>query len=132
MKKVFILSLLIFVLASCENNVELPECPTDIACTEEFVILTLTPTEGENPVSLSSYEVVNLDNNEVYSFSNSLMLLPPGHYIGITDAEMDEIRKEGTPLLLRGTKENGQSYELAFEAGHNCCHVIPISGPFAQ
>ncbi len=122
---------LLFVLISCENTT--PDgCPQDLICTEQFEVLLLELQENGEPLILKEYEVVNLDNNNTYSYFNDIILIEAGTYIAITDSEFNEITKTGTSLLLKGKREDDSLFEVEYIVGHDCCHVIPVSGPFLQ
>lgn len=122
---------LLFALVSCENTT--PDgCPQDLICTEQFEVLLLELEENGEPLILKEYEVVNLDNNNTYSYFNDIILIEAGTYIAITDSEFNEITKTGTSLLLKGKREDDSLFEVEYIVGHDCCHVIPVSGPFLQ
>ena len=133
MKRFLSLFFVISSICACEDSPTYDrDCPTDVVCTEIFVSLLLEPLEDGKPVVLTSYNILNTRNNERYDFTNSSQGLPEGQYVAISDAQLNDIDKKGTLLRLRGKKTDGQDYELEFEVGHDCCHVIPISGPFVD
>lgn len=129
MKKLLAALLLIFAF-SCEESTPPEECPGDVLCTQQFVSLSVKLFNDSGPILLSSYEVVNLDNNSIYQFDHLLHLLPEGEYIVISDGQINEIQRAGTNLRLNGILASGGEYSVDLKVGHNCCHVTAISGPF--
>lgn len=123
--------LLFLAILSCDNESNPDNCPQNLICTEQFEILTIELTENGEAILLSDYEILNLDNNNTYTYDEYWLSDEPGIYPVLSDGEMDEIQKEGTTLRLVGTLENGDAFEVEFMAGHDCCHVISISGPFS-
>lgn len=129
MKNSWYFLIILFLFFACaENNPE--DCPEGIICTENFVVLALDLRENGEAVILTEYEVLNLTNDNRYSFEEYQVEEWPGYYPVISDAQFDEINKEGTTLRLLGTTDQGEPYEIDFEVAHDCCHVIPLSGPF--
>lgn len=131
MKKNWFL-LLLPLLIGCEKENSPKGCTGEEICTRQFEVLLLELEENGEPLVLKEYEVVNLDNNNIYSYFNDIILIEAGTYIAITDSEFNEINKTGTTLLLKGKREDDSLFEIEYEVGHDCCHVIPISGPFKE
>jgi hypothetical protein len=128
-----IVTLLLFLAyVACDEQTKPDECPSNIICTEEFVSLYTQILEEDLPVELESYRVENVENGETYTFENVDDNNAQGLYIVITDAEFNEVKKEGTQLRLVGTTETDTEFIFDFVVGHDCCHIIPLSGPFYQ
>lgn len=134
MRNALLMLFTLCVFWACEDteSTTADDCPSDIICTKIFVSLILEPLENGKPVMLTTYEIVNLRTDEVYDFELLSNTFEEGKYIGISDAQIDDIEKEGSELLLRGKQTNGEDYQLQFEVGHDCCHVVTISGPFVE
>ncbi len=135
MKKLFYLlftvNLVCMGCANTDNGIDnLSDCPIDIGCTEVFVSLTFSPTDSNNqPIFLDSFYAQNLDNGNTYSIPNENSLNTPSYTV-ITDNELDQINKDGTNIRFIGLQGNEIAVQQDFVVGHNCCHVIPLSGPF--
>jgi len=130
MKRILLFYLLAFTLFSCEEDSSPEDCPDDLICTAQFVVLSLNLEEDGSPIILRDYEVLNLDNNNRYTFEEYAPLPANGVYPVISDGQRNEINREGTRMKLIGTSPNGDVYETEFIVGHDCCHVKPISGAF--
>lgn len=130
MKKLLPIFLIFGLALSCEDSNEPSDCTGNLICTEQFVILSVKLFEGEEPIILTDYEVRNLDNDSIYRYNHLYHLMPEGEYLVIDDGRMGGIKKEGTPLQLTGELNTGEAYTLDLLVGHDCCHVIPIEGPF--
>lgn len=131
MKKLWVLALILsFGLFACDNDKDADDCRDDIVCTEEFVILVGKLQYGDDdPIHLQDYKIINNDNDSIYVFGISSPEAALGEYTIITDAEMEQISKTGTTLTLIGLTQEGESFTEEFVVGHDCCHVIALSGP---
>ncbi|MFT6872984.1 MAG: hypothetical protein ACJAVN_001998 [Roseivirga sp.] len=135
MKKLIYSILLInLVVFSCTNEDDgmnnISDCPTDIVCTEIFVSLTFSPKDINNqPITLDSFYAQNLDNGNTYSTENN-DFAQENSYIVVTDAQIGEINKAGTNIRFIGLKGDEIVVQQDFMIGHDCCHVIPLNGPF--
>ena len=127
-----ILPLLLIGLFSCgeDTSPRDQDCPKELLCTEEFVSLTFSPRENGMVIQFDSYYTQNLDNGETYNYDPNDNLPDDLSYVVISDAEMGEIAKDGTSLRFFGIKDNQVLIEQDFIVGHDCCHVIPLDGPF--
>lgn len=125
---------LLLGLASCSDDASPndQDCPTELLCTEQFVSLTFSPRVNGEFVELDSYYTQNLDNGMAYIFDSDHNLPISEFYIVISDAQLNDIDKEGTTLRFFGTKDNQLVIEQDFIVGHDCCHVIPLEGPFGN
>lgn len=125
------------VVISCGESDDQPsqafdDCPTNLGCTEIFVSLLFSPKHlGNQPISTDSFYTQNLDNGNTYSIQNT-SIGSSDSYIVITDGQLSEINKEGTNLRFIALLNDQIVIQQDFVVGHDCCHVIPISGPFDQ
>ncbi len=132
MKKLKLISVLFaFLLFACgEEATPTDDCPEELLCTEEFRSLTFSPRENEQFVVLDSYYTLNLDNGETYNYEGQHDPLVSQFYVIISDAEMDQVAKDGTNVRFIGVVGSTPVIEQDFVVGHDCCHVIGIEGPF--
>lgn len=127
-KLLFLLSL--FIIAGCESSTEPTECDENIACTEQFVMFTFSPTDSEDqPIYFDAYYSQNIDNGNVYDSFDEQDFLDAGTYMVITDQEMEEVKKDGTTIRFFGQKDGQVIIEQDFLIGHDCCHILPLEGP---
>ena len=133
LKKIFLILMLALYSCGEDEQPQINDCPTELACTTEFVMLTFTPRTNGEFIRLDSHYTQNLDNGETYNFDALVDATSnPGYYIIATDAQMEEIQKEGTNLRFIGIKNSQVFIEQDFVVGHDCCHVIPLEGPFGD
>jgi len=133
-KLIFTLFSLLLILTACSNSDEdidnTTECPDDVVCTEILISLTFSPKTGNGvPIFLDSYYSQNLDNGETYSILNS-NVASTASYVVVSDEQLEEINQEGTNIRFIGLQGNQIVVQQDFLVGHDCCHVIPLSGPF--
>lgn len=84
------------------------------------------------PVVLDNYYVKNIDNGNLYQESSLNDHLDEGQYVVVSDVRLSEIKKTGTILRFFGIKNNEIVLQQDFTVGHDCCHIIPLSGPFVE
>ncbi|WP_420386160.1 hypothetical protein [Roseivirga sp.] len=131
MKPYLMLLLLAVLLYSCgEKTVDdILDCPDNLACTEELRHITYSPMANGQPVVLDHYYVKNLDNGQIYQ-SNPAILQAEGSYLVVSDLEMDQLRQSGTILRFFGVIDNKIVLETDFKVGKDCCHIVPLGGPY--
>jgi hypothetical protein len=126
---------LLFVLFSasffsCEKEkVDADDCQRELLiCTEEFrtISLEITNQEGD-PIVLDDFYTF-YDSRKKFEYELKDIQQELGIYPVLTDAEMDEIDREGTTLIFVGEKEGRNIVEHQMVIGHDCCHVILIEG----
>ncbi|OEK01552.1 hypothetical protein BFP97_08465 [Roseivirga sp. 4D4] len=125
---------LLLILTACSNSDEdvdnTSSCPDNIACTQVFISLTFSPkTANGVPIFLDSYYSQNLDNGETYSILNS-SVASTASYVVISDEQIEQINQEGTNIRFIGLQGNQIVVQQDFLVGHDCCHVVPLGGPF--
>lgn len=126
---ILLLGLMVFSCTNEDDSMNNSDCPSDIGCTEVFVTLTFSPKDNDNqPISLDSFYAQNLDNGNTYSIpSNSLNT---NTFTVITDGEIGEIQRDGTNIRFIGLQGDQIVVQQDFVVGHDCCHVLPLTGPF--
>lgn len=134
MKKTQILMIvaLMFGMMACDDDTSAPlECTQDdLVCTEIFITLTFSPLDDTDSLQeLDNYYSQNLDNGNIYNFSNLAGAGNIGGYIYITDAQLEEVKSSGTTIRFIGEKDGVIVVEEDFVVGHDCCHVQLIEGP---
>ncbi len=130
-----ILFLLSISLISCnEKDVicdDTEPCPKEIICTEIFVTVGVEITFNGEPVKLDDFSSTIVSQNTSFDFGEYLN--PAGGFHAIlTDAELDLIEREGSPIRFRGSFEfNDQVYSIdeLYLIGHDCCHIEILEGP---
>lgn len=131
MKRYLLLPLLFLLVYSCGEKApdEILDCPGNLACTEELRHITYSPMENGEPVMLDHYYIKNLDNGQIYQ-SNPAVIQNEGTYLIVTDLEMDQLRQSGTILRFFGIIDNKIVLETDFKVGKDCCHIVPLGGPY--
>ncbi len=121
---------MVFSCTNEDDSLNTSDCPADIVCTLVFTSLTFSPKDANNqPISLDSFYAQNLDNGNTYSISSG-NLLNTTTFTVITDNEIDEIQRNGTNIRFIGLQGDQIVVQQDFVVGHDCCHVVPLSGPF--
>ena len=122
----------ILALGSCDDESMLNEvdCPAELFCTEELRTLTFHARINGESAILDSHYVKNMDNGNIYQADPLNDYLDEGHYIVVSDTKKDELRKSGTTLTFFGIQNGEIVIQQDFVVGHDCCHVVPVSGPF--
>lgn len=123
--------LLLFSLSffSCEEDkLNSSECDGNLFCTKEFRTISLEITNQEgNPIVLDDFYTF-YDSRKKFEYELNDIQKGQGIYPVLTDAEMDEVEKEGTTLIFVGEKDGRNIVEHQMVIGHDCCHVILIEG----
>ncbi|MBO3700566.1 hypothetical protein [Roseivirga sp. E12] len=133
-KLIYLLIINLIFITACSND-DQPlnnneDCPDNIVCTEILISLTFSPKDGnDNPIFLDSYYSQNLDNGQTYSITNGTVL-STASYVVVSDEQLDEINQNGTNIRFIGIQGNQIVVQQDFVVGHDCCHVVPLSGPF--
>ncbi len=130
MKKLKALFLLgIIALVSCEEVTDPLNCSPTIVCTEQFESFSFDLTDSDNqPILLDNFYSQNLDNGNIYDFSDASDQLSGNTYIIITDAQRNELKQEGTTIRFFGEKDGQIIVQEDFLIGHDCCHIVPLEG----
>lgn len=116
-----------FIALAC-NKLDLGDCGN--VCTEEFRYVTvrveLNGSIANAPDSVLTYNTVL---NRVYKFERNPTFFPVGFYPLITDGQFSDINKDGTKLEFVIYKDRREVKRVEYVVGHDCCHVVKISGP---
>lgn len=117
-------------LFSCEDEIS-SEDDCDLGsrvCTEEFksIVLEINDPTGA-PVVLDDFYTF-YDSRKKFEYELNDLQKGKGVYPVITDAEMDELDREGTTLIFVGEKNGVNIVEHQMVIGHDCCHVQVIEG----
>lgn len=128
---IFLLNLIVFSCTNEDDAIDnISDCPTDIICTLVFTSLTYSPIDdNDQAILLDSFYAQNLDNGNTYSIPSNNQL-NPARYIVISDAQIEEINKSGTNIRFIGLQNDQIVVQQDFVVGHDCCHVVPLNGPF--
>ncbi|KYG74077.1 hypothetical protein [Roseivirga spongicola] len=135
MKRYILFLLTLLAFSSCgEDEISMlsAPCNQDLVCTEELRYLSYKAMLDGKPVVLDNYYVKNLDNGNLYQESSLNDHLDEGQYVVVSDVRLSEIKKTGTILRFFGIKNNEIVLQQDFTVGHDCCHIIPLSGPFVE
>lgn len=122
------------VWSACHKCIEDPSpCQGDIACTEQFVSVTV-------PFEFDSVNLNSLDYSETFLEDtgekifvkkyNQPFEIGPFHAVILSDSQMAKINKNGSNLRFElFNKSGGLIYTATFVIGHDCCHIEKLSGP---
>ncbi|WP_375578827.1 hypothetical protein ABWH96_17655 [Marivirga tractuosa] len=125
-----LLAFMALTFFSCEEDaVNNDDCNLESRiCTEEFrlILLEITTPQGE-PVVLDDFYTF-LDSRKKFEFDLDDFQLGSGTYPVITDAELEELNREGTTFIFVGEKDGKNLVEHQMVIGHDCCHVQLIEG----
>ncbi len=130
MKKIsFLVALCISTVFFSRCKEEVTECDIEgLACTQIFTTkqVSVKNTEGL-VVDLDSVVVKKSGDNSVL-FSEVITDNSEGIYKLISDSEKENIVKEGTDVTFYGYISGIEKVKEDFKVGHDCCHVVYISG----
>lgn len=115
------------VFTGCKE--EVTECDVEgLACTQVFTTkeITVKYTDG-TVIPLDSIVVKKSGDNNVL-FSENPTVNSDGTFKLISDTEKDNITKEGTDVTFYGYILGNEIVNEDFKVGHDCCHVVYISG----
>jgi hypothetical protein len=115
---------------SCEKEkVDTDDCQRELLiCTEEFrsIFLEITNQDGD-PIELDDFYTF-YDFRKKFEYELTDFQKGRGIYTVITDADLQELDREGTTLIFVGEKNGKNLVEHQMVIGHNCCHVQLIAG----
>lgn len=123
----FIFIFIIVNIMSCGKDENTNDCHQNLICTQIFVSITANVQWKSNDLKwLKSKTILKRTNEIIYSDTLS-------EYSVITimsDGGLSKIKKEGDDLILEIYNENNQLLKTEnYIIGHDCCHVLKISGP---
>lgn len=109
------------------------DCPEGIMCTEEFRTITITIKDSDGkPYALDNYQSTLVSSGEKIplqkeNFQDSLFRAV-GQYPVLTDSEKKLVKKQGSAIEFIGFKGGKEVIKKNFVIGHDCCHIILVSG----
>lgn len=105
------------------------ECDLEgLICTENFVTKLVSVKTGAGDVVALDSIVVKVSASGEVLFSENPTVNTDGTYKLISDSEFDKIVKEGTDVIFYGYIDGTQVVAENLKVGHDCCHVVYISG----
>jgi len=126
----FLFVLIVLSFVSCkEDKMGSDDCNlASRICTEEFRTISLQIQDADgNPVLLDDFYTF-FDSRKKFEFDSNDFQHERGVYPVITDAELEELEREGTTLIFVGEKNEKNLVEHQMVIGHDCCHVQLIEG----
>jgi methionine synthase II (cobalamin-independent) len=103
-------------------------CEENKICTEEFRTISLEITNQDGDAVVLDDFYTFLDSRKKFEYTLNDFHTENGIYPVLTDAEMDEVERQGTTLIFVGEKAGKNIVEHQMVIGHDCCHVILIEG----
>ena len=129
LKKLFFLLYVPIIVACTEtnhNNQENDCNHIDIACTEQFVMISLSVTDANNtPIRLDDYKVHRTDTGKEISSPNYGM---DNYYPIIDDSFQSELANKELTLTFTGFIDNQQVINETYVVSADCCHIYLVSG----
>mgnify|MGYP001098310048 CR=1 FL=1 len=129
--KVITTVLFIFSVIFISCDVEEDESCNSVACTEQFVTITVfIIDQGQNPVVLDRFEVINLRNQSnitiPLSSSGFLLVQQNGLYPLVNDSGIDGNQRQNLQFkgFINGIEVINENYTVEAD----CCHVNLVSG----
>ena len=111
---------------SCSKS-EPSECPSDLACTEIFVTLTVKIQNRNNESVFLTRTTTSIEgNSKIISKSDWDKI---SAYNVLDDLSIKDLKKSGSIVTFKGFDANNQMIvNEQFIIGHDCCHIVKISG----
>lgn len=109
------------------------DCPEDVMCTEEFrsIMVEVKNKKGES-YELDSYQTIKLPEGEKLILDSDIgqdsVFRANGQYPVLTDGERKLVRQKGTEIQFTGSRNGKEVVKQTFIIGHDCCHIILMSG----
>lgn len=114
-------------LLSCCKDEQVDDCPQDLFCTEVFVSVTAKVQWMTNDIKrLNSKTILKRTGETIHSDTlNEFQVISV-----VSDSELSKLTKMGDELILEIYNESNQLLQTEnYIIGHDCCHVLKISGP---
>lgn len=118
----FVLSLL-----SCCKEEQVKDCPQDLFCTEVFVSVTAKVQWVTNDIKRLNSKTILKRTGEIIQTDtlNEFQVISV-----VSDSDLSKLRKKGDKLILEIYDESNRLLQTEnYLIGHDCCHVLKISGP---
>ena len=115
------------LLLSCNKNENI-ECPTDLACTEVFVSIVVKVKKSNNEFVKLEKTLTEIEGIAIEVGQNDFDPIY-GTYTILDDGALKSVKKSGSKVTFKGFDTNNQLVvNEQYRIGHDCCHVIKISG----
>lgn len=110
------------------------DCPEDLLCTMDYRMINVQIKSANNQQTpLDEVRIFLTDNPRVnlktLSTEDLQSSMEAGRYIIAEDGNMSQLMKSGSKITLVGYKDGIEKVKEHFVIGHDCCHVVLISGP---
>lgn len=110
------------------------DCPKDLLCTMDYKMIVIdVKEEEEGYFYLDSVGVFYTDqpDRNFYLKSYEEMITEQSGFglLLAEDANMMHLEKTGTKLTMAGFKGGKEVFRQNYIVGHDCCHVVLLSGP---
>lgn len=119
--------------SSCYTCKEDEECPEDIACTEVFVTVSIPLVFSNLSIGQLAFSttVLKETGQELHRHEyNKPFDMGPYFAPVVDDLNLPGLKKSGSVVILTIFDKSGKNiYETECIVGHDCCHVLKISGP---
>ena len=118
--------LILLVMASCSQD--------ERACTEEFVMLTVTVKDTLNrPVVLDDYFVLEEATGDTLDLSSTDPWMDSvnrqeGRYFLLTDAQFGLTAARGRDFSFMGFLDTNRVAHRVYRIGNDACHVVLLAG----
>ena len=113
-------------LFSC-SKLESSECPTDLACTEIFVTLTVKIQNRNNESVFLTKTTTSIEGNSKIITNSGWDKISA--YNVLDDLSIKDLKKSGSSVTFKGYDDNNQLVvDEKFIIGHDCCHIVKIAG----
>mgnify|MGYP000861798077 CR=1 len=120
--------LILIAIFSCSKK-DVLECPDNIACTEVFVSIGVKIVNSNNEI-VNCFKTVTEIEGQVNPIVNNIFDIAVGPYIILDDSQKSKLKKDGSKVIFTAYNEKDQVIAAEnFVIGHDCCHVVKISGP---
>lgn len=131
MKKTLIpLFAMIWLFACNSSDDAVDECASVTMCTMEFRIIGMRLNyASEEAFRPDSIYTIHKGLNKIYQFDGADFALDPSQVTVVSDAQMEDIDKNGSELELVIMHQNQELAREIFLVGHDCCHITKLSGP---
>lgn len=110
------------------------DCPKDLLCTMDYKMIVIdVKEEEEGYFYLDSVGVFYTEqpSRNFYLKSYEEMITEQSGFglLLAEDANMMHIERKGTKLTMVGYKAGKEVFRQNYIVGHDCCHVVLLSGP---
>jgi hypothetical protein len=114
------------LLFSCSKS-ETSECPSDLACTEVFVTLTVKIQNRNNESVFLTRTTTSMEGTSKIITKSGWDKISDYHVLD--DLSLKDLKKSGSIVTFKGFDANNQMIvNEQFIIGHDCCHIVKISG----